>query len=74
MNITIDRDKFKTETGKKLYDMLKDIWDNPEFILGVLLDVKGDKKKKKLIKFIENGVNDTDEIIRLAMAIDDGEI
>lgn len=66
MNFTIDRGKFKTETGKKLYDMLKKIWNNEHFLIGVLATVKGDEKRQKLIDFIEQENITDDEIIVLA--------
>lgn len=66
MNFTIDRDKFKTETGKKLYDMLKKIWNNEHFLIGVLATIKGDEKRQKLIDFIEQENITDDEIIVLA--------
>lgn len=66
MNFTIDRDKFKTETGKKLYDMLKKIWNNEHFLIGVLATIKGDEKRQKLIDFIEQENIMDDEIIVLA--------
>ncbi len=66
MNFTIDRNKFKTETGKKLYDMLKKIWNNEHFLIGVLATVKGDEKRQKLIDFIEQENITDDEIIVLA--------
>lgn len=78
----IDREKFKTETGKKLYDMLKKVWDNEHWLIGVLANVKGDEKKQKLIDAIENDFADfefedditenSDKIILLSMDIADG--
>ena len=53
MGFMIDRSKFKTELGRVLYDRLKDIWDNTDFIVGVLVSVKGDEKKKKLIRYLD---------------------
>ena len=66
MNFTIDRDKFKTETGKKLYDMLKKIWNNEHFLIGVLATVKGDEKRQKLIDFIEEENEMDSDVITLA--------
>ena len=85
MNYIVDREKFKTETGKKLYDMLVDIWDNNNFLLGILTTVKGDENRKKLIKALENNLEDyefddddwneyTDKVYLIAEAIADGEI
>lgn len=66
MKCSIDRTKFKTETGRKLFDLLKNIWDDEDFIVGTLLEVKGDEKRQKLINFIEEENITDDEIIVLA--------
>ena len=56
----------KTETGRKLFDLLKNIWDDEDFIVGTLSEVKGDEKRQKLINFIEEENITDDEIIVLA--------
>lgn len=66
MKCSIDRNKFKTETGRKLFDLLKKIWDDEDFIVGTLAEVKGDEKRQKLIDFIEQENITDDEIIVLA--------
>lgn len=66
MKCSIDRTKFKTETGRKLFDLLKNIWDDEDFIVGTLSEVKGDEKRQKLIDFIEEENVTDDEIIVLA--------
>ena len=66
MKCSIDRTKFKTETGRKLFDLLKNIWDDEDFIVGTLSEVKGDEKRQKLIDFIEKENVTDDEIIVLA--------
>lgn len=71
--ISIKREEIPTETGKKLYDLLKDIWDDQEFIFGTLLELKGDEKKQKLIDFIEKEkVTSSDIVISASMDIADG--
>lgn len=67
----IDRNKFRTETGRILYDKLKAIWDNEYFLLGVISDLKGDEKKQKMIDILNEGLTDTDEIILMGIAIRD---
>ncbi len=74
MGCMIDRSKFKTELGKQLYDRLKAIWDNEHWILGVLVSVKGDEKKKKIMKYLDKGITDTDQILEIALDIEDGKI
>ena len=66
MKCSIYRTKFKTETGRKLFDLLKNIWDDEDFIVGTLSEVKGDEKRQKLINFIEEENITDDEIIVLA--------
>ncbi len=66
MKCSIDRTKFKTETGRKLFDLLKNIWDDEDFIVGTLSEVKGDEKRQKLIDFIEEENVTDDELIVLA--------
>ena len=75
-----------TKISEKLKQMLFDIWDDKEFILGVLMDLKADdEQRQKMIKALENNLEDyefddadwnvyTDKVTLLAMAIADGEI
>ncbi len=75
MIFTIDREKFKTETGKKLYDLLKKIWNDNDFIGGVMANVKGDINRQKLIDLIEeDGINDSDTIILASLDIAEGDL
>ncbi len=75
MAFTIDRENFKTETGKKLYDLLNKIWDDNDFIGGVMADVKGDVNRQKLIDLIEkDGINDSDTISLAAIDIAEGDL
>ena len=81
---SIDREKFKTETGKKLFDMLVDIWDDDDFVTGVLCNVKGDERRQKMIKALENNLEDyefdddeyeyTDKVLLLSVDIANGEV
>ena len=73
MKCSIDRSKFKTETGRKLFDMLKEIWDNEDFIVGTLAEVRGDENRQKLIDFIEeDNITDAEIIILASGDIADG--
>ncbi len=74
MSFTIDREKFKTEKGKQLYDMLKKIWADDEWICGVIIELKGDEKKQKMIDILEDGETDRSQIVLIAMDIRNGEI
>lgn len=73
MKCSIDRTKFKTETGRKLFDLLKNIWDDEDFIVGTLSEVKGDENRQKLIDFIEeDNITDAEIIILASGDIADG--
>lgn len=73
--ISISREEVPTLTGKKLYDLLIKIWDDPEFVRGTLEELKGDEKKQRLIDFIEQyNIDDSDDVIELSMDIADGVI
>jgi hypothetical protein len=77
MNTTIKREKFKTETGKKLFDMLLKIKDDDNFLKGVLCNLVGDEKKQKMIDILENkdyDTDDLDQLVYISIDIDRGEI
>ena len=75
-----------TETAEKLKQMLFDVWDDKEFVLGILMDLKAnDEQRKKMIKALENNLEDyefdddewnvyTDKVYLVAEAIAEGEI
>lgn len=64
MTYLIKREKFKTEMGKKLYDRLRQISDDVNFILAVQVDVQGDERKKKFMDLLDKtGMNTVDEIL-----------
>lgn len=73
--LSISRDKVPTETGKRLYDLLKKSWDNQNFIYSVLMRLRGDTNKQKMIDLIEKeGITDSDTIILASLDIKDGDI
>ena len=64
MTFTIDRNKFKTEIGKKLYDRLSQISEDINFLAGVFFDLPGDERKKKFMDLLDKtGMNTVDEIL-----------
>lgn len=66
----INKDVYlKTETNYKLYSILKDIWDNEEFILGVMTFCFEEEHQLKMIEVIESGVNNKSEILLWAISI-----
>ncbi len=69
MNL-ISRDKIKTELGKQLYDRLKnEVWNDEEFLVGIFVRLKGDEKKRELIKYLDEGVTDSDDITDKSLEI-----
>ena len=60
----IDREKFKTELGKKVYDRLVEISDDDTFVMGILCKIIGDEKKKSFLNYLnQTGETDVDKII-----------
>ena len=53
MTCTIDRNKFKTELGKEVFDRLVKIYPDDNFIYGVLCEVMSDEKKKEFLKYLD---------------------
>lgn len=73
--ISISIDDVPTETGKKLYKLLVDSWNDAEYIRGVLARLRGDENKQKLIDLIEKeGITDSDTITLASIDIADGLI
>ena len=61
-----------TNIAKKLYEMLKKIRDDKNFIFGVLSQLDTDEQRKILIEEIENGLDNCGIIILMAGDIADG--
>lgn len=53
----INREKFKTELGKKVYDILKPLAPNEEWLELMIYLSRGDERRKILLDFIENEKN-----------------
>jgi len=64
----------KTPTGEKLFDMLKDIWNDEHFIIGVIGGLKTDEQKQKMIDILADGETDRSQIVLIALDIRNGEI
>lgn len=54
-----------TETEKQLVELLSEIWNNNEFIIGVLNSLENDDERKEVIEFIESNEDVTTEQIDL---------
>ena len=74
-----------TETAEKLKQMLFDVWEDKGYVLSVLMDLKTDEQRQKMIKALENNLEDyefdkdewnvySDKVLLLTEAIADGEI
>lgn len=54
-----------SDTEKQLLELLSAIWNNSDFIIGVLNSLKNDDERKEVIEFIENNDDVTSEQIDL---------
>lgn len=71
----LSKDKFvKTPLDEKLFQMLKNIWDDEHFIYGNIQDLKTPEQKQKMINILEEGETDRSQITLIAMDIRNGEI
>ncbi len=54
-----------SDTEKQLLELLSTIWNNSDFIVGVLNSLKDDDERKEVIEFVENNDDVTSEQIDL---------
>ncbi|MBQ7450744.1 hypothetical protein IJS77_04940 [bacterium] len=59
---SIDRNKFTTENGLKLYDLLKSIAPHEDWLFAMLMLAKGDDQRAELINFINSEKRTVKEI------------
>lgn len=50
----INREKFKTELGKKVYDILKPLAPHEDWLELMIMLSRGDERRKILLDFLEN--------------------
>ncbi len=62
------------EVAEILYDKLMHIREDEEFALGVMVSLKKDKDKARMIKLLDDGLRDHKKILKIAFAIDDGKM
>ncbi len=62
----------KTDLDKKLYDLMKNVWDNEHFISHPFICLKTDEQKQKMIEALEDGLDDTDKLSLLVLYIKRG--
>lgn len=63
----------RTPINKKLHSLLKNIWNNDEFIFGIMNHCETDEQQQKMIEVIESGVNNKNEICLWAISICSGQ-
>ena len=62
-----------TDLGKQVYDRIKEIWDDRDFIVGTMNDLKTEEALQKMLDFlIETGTNDSDDVIPYSIKIRKG--
>jgi len=67
---TIDRSKFKSETGRELYDLLCNLTDSKVIVYDIMTVVLGDKKRKEMIHCIKDlNVTDIDDLMQIAFIL-----
>ncbi len=69
----IKREQVPTETGRRLYDKLVEIWADGEFVYFTLALLSGDERKQKMIDYIEKyEITDSSDVTLLSLDILDG--
>ena len=63
MTCSIDRNRFKTELGKKVFDKLVAIYPDDNFIYGILCEIMGDEKKQEFLNYLERTKESNPDII-----------
>ena len=70
----LNRDNY-SELGKKVFDRLKKIWNQEDFIVGTMLILNTEEKLQKMYDFlIRTGTNDSDEVIPYSIKIAKGQV
>ena len=60
-----------TQTEKRLIGMLRDIWDDKEFVLGVVTNLETDEERQAVIDYIQNNEEvTTEELVLLSLDIE----
>ena len=70
----LDRERY-SELGKEVFDRLKAIWDDRDFIVGTMLELDTEEKLQKMLNFlIETGTTDSDDVIPYSIKINRGKV
>ena len=62
------------EVAEILYDKLMHIREDEEFALGVMVSLKKDKDKARMIKLLDDGLRDHKKILKIAFDIKNGKM
>ena len=63
MTCSIDRNRFKTELGKKVFDKLVEINPDDNFIYNILCEIMGDDKKREFLNYLERTKETNPDVI-----------
>ena len=62
-----------SDLGKEVFDRLKKIWDQDDFLICTMNDLDTEEKLQKMLDFlIKTGTNDSDDVIPYSIKIDKG--
>ena len=67
MKTFIDRNKFTTENGRKLYDLLKPIAPHEDWLFAMLMLARGDNQREELIEYINSDKRTVKDITYFVM-------
>ena len=62
-----------TDLGKEVFDRLKKIWDQDDFLIGTMNNLKTEEALQKMLDFlIKTGTTDSDDVIPYGIKIRKG--
>ena len=62
-----------SDLGKEVFDRLKKIWDQDDFLICTMNNLDTEEKLQKMLDFlIETGTNNSDDVIPYGVKIDKG--
>ena len=62
-----------SDLGKEVFDRLKKIWDQDDFLICTMNDLKTEEALQKMLDFlIKTGTNDSDDVIPYSIKIRKG--
>ena len=62
-----------SDLGKEVFDRLKKIWDQDDFLIATMNDLKTEEALQKMLDFlIKTGTNDSDDVIPYSIKIRKG--